>query len=66
MDEMREQFHAGRRGMITAFVLVSDLARRAGVDEDSIDAAHGEFFDGNVSIKDAFEVVLFKAAVRLR
>lgn len=43
--------------MIDAFVRVSDLGRRAGVDEDVITAAHGQFFDGNVRIKDVFRVL---------
>lgn len=53
--------------MIEAFVMISDLARRAGVDEDLITEAHGRFFDGHVDIKDAFVVAVFLAEVcRLR
>jgi hypothetical protein len=64
MDDIRDQFHAGRRNMIDAFTTISDLARRAGVDEDRITEAHGRFFDGNVDIKDAFVVTEFWAKTR--
>ncbi len=47
--------------MIEAFVVISDLARRAGVDDDQITEAHGRFFDGNVDVKDAFAVAAFWA-----
>jgi hypothetical protein len=65
MDDIRDQFATGRRKMIDAFVRISDLARRAGVDEDTISACHGEFFDGNVETKDAFGVAAFLAQVRM-
>lgn len=52
--------------MIDAFVKVSDLARRAGVEEDVILAAHGQFFDGNVEVKDSFRVAAMLARVGLR
>lgn len=50
--------------MIDAFVMVSDLARRSGVDEDNILSAHSRFFDGNVELKDSFRVVALLARVR--
>jgi hypothetical protein len=49
--------------MIDAFVEVSDLARRAGVDEELISEAHGRFFDGNVDAKRAFAVAILLAEV---
>ncbi len=52
--------------MIEAFVVISDLARRAGVDEDRITEAHGRFFDGHVDTKDAFAVAAFWAEIRAR
>ncbi len=64
MDNLRDQFLAGRLGMRAAFVRLSDLARMAGVDEDTITALHGQFFDGNVTIKGAFRVVLLLAETR--
>lgn len=64
MDELRDKFHAGRRDMLDAFVDLSTLARRAGVPEIEISAAHGQFFDGNVAIKDAFRVVILLALIR--
>lgn len=54
MTDFYDAFHAGRSEMIRAFVRVSDLARRAGVDEEEISRLHGLFFDGNVSVKQAF------------
>lgn len=36
-------------------------AVRASVDADVITALHGDFFDGNVEIKDAFGTVTFLA-----
>lgn len=51
MDEIRDQFDSGRLAMRDAFVELSDLARRAGVDEDRISELHGRFFDGNVAVK---------------
>lgn len=64
MDEVCDRFHHGRRDMIDAFTRVSDLARRAGVGEGEISAAHGRFFDGNVEAKDAFRVAALLARVR--
>lgn len=63
MDELCDNFLHGRRGMIAAFVRVSDLARGAGVDEHTISAAHGQFFDGNVAAKDAFRVAILLARI---
>lgn len=59
----RDEFHRGRREMIDAFVRVSDLARRAGVDEGVISEAHGQFFDGNVRVKGAFRVLCLLSEV---
>lgn len=64
MDNIRDQFTAGRRNMIDAFVALSDAARRAGVDEDAISQLHGRFFDGNVAVKAAFSTVVLIAEVR--
>lgn len=64
MDELRDKFHAGRRDMLDAFVDLSTLARRAGVPEIEISATHGQFFDGNVAIKEAFRVVILLALIR--
>lgn len=50
--------------MRAAFVRLSDLARMAGVDEDTITVLHGQFFDGNVTIKAAFRVLLLLAEIR--
>lgn len=49
MDDIRTQHRAALRDMIGAFVRISDLARRAGVDEDEISIQHGMFFDGKVA-----------------
>lgn len=54
MDTIRDQFGTGRRDMLDAFVALSGLARRAGVDDDEISDIHGKFFDGNVAIKESF------------
>lgn len=51
---MTETFTAGRRLMLDAFVELSDMALRAGADEQAITALHGRFFDGNVKVKSAF------------
>jgi hypothetical protein len=61
MDEIRDDFAAGRRAMIDAFVEMSMLARRAGVDPDAVTALHGVFFDGNVQTKRAFRVAVLLA-----
>ncbi len=58
MGQSVDQLTAGRRKMRDAFVNVSDLARRAGVDEDAISELHGEFFDGNVEVQDAVQALL--------
>lgn len=64
MTYTSDRFTAGRRQMIDAFVKISDLARKAGVDEDEISMIHGEFFDGNVEIKVAFGGVMLLAQIR--
>ena len=61
MDEIRDQFNHGRRYMIDAFADLSTLARRAGADPDAITQAHGRFFDGNVQVKRAFNVLVLLA-----
>lgn len=55
LDEIRDRFNTGRLAMRDAFVELSDLARRAGVDEGRISEIHGRFFDGNVTVKMAAE-----------
>ncbi len=62
-DTIRDQFTTGRRGMLAAFVALSDLARRAGVDEDEISVLHGRFFDGNVAVKAAFRIAVLLAEI---
>lgn len=64
MDDNRDKFNHGRRDMIDAFADLSTLARQAGADEDQITATHGQFFDGNVAVKQAFRVVILLAAIR--
>ncbi|MGH3779621.1 MAG: hypothetical protein ACRDRO_03050 [Pseudonocardiaceae bacterium] len=61
MDEPRNSFHTARRDMIDAFVDLSTLALRAGVPEIDISMTHGQFFDGNMAIKDAFRNALLMA-----
>lgn len=60
-------FELGRLKMRNAFVELSDAARRLGIDEDFIQHVHGEFFDGNVEVKDAVreltELVIGKVAL---
>lgn len=63
MDEIRDKFNTGRRGMIDAFVALSTLARRAGVSDDDIFATHGQFFDGNVETKSAFSAAILLAEI---
>lgn len=65
MDDS-DRFTAARRKMIDAFVRVSDLARRAGVDGAAITAAHGLFFDGNEAIKSACDAAGDHADTRTR
>ena len=64
MDELRDKFHAGRRDMLDAFVELSTLARRAGVPELEISMTHGQFFDGNLMVKEVFRVCLLLAMIR--
>ena len=66
VDQLRNQFNTGRTEMIAAFVGLSDLARRHGVDEDTITALHGRFFDGNVTVKTRWRVLLLIAEMRRR
>lgn len=64
MDTIRDKFNTGRRSMLEAFVTLSDIARKAGVDEDEISDLHGLFFDGNVEIKAAFRAAVLLAEIR--
>lgn len=64
MDPTQAQFHGGRRKMIDAYVALTMLALRAGADEDAVTALHGEFFDGNVEVKDAWTTAEFCAWLR--
>ena len=66
MNDIREQHRTALRDMIAAFVRISDMARRAGVDEREISVQHGAFFDGKVSAQDALGVAAFLAEVRMR
>jgi hypothetical protein len=59
MDNLNDQFHAGRRKMRDAFVEVCMIAARAGADASEIFSAQYDFFDGHVEIKDAFGTVAF-------
>lgn len=61
---MRDQFHTGRRDMIDAFVELSTLARAAGVPELDISITHGQFFDGNMAVKQTFRIVVLLAETR--
>lgn len=63
MDELRDQHNDGRTAMIAAFGELTTLALRAGVDEDVVTALHGQFFDGNVSVKRAWRVTLLLAEI---
>lgn len=58
MDNPWDDFTDGRRDMLAAFVSLSDLARQAGADETMISVAHGQFFDGNIKIKNSFRAVI--------
>lgn len=62
MDE-NEEFHAGRRLMLEAFVDLSDLARGHIPHRVLLDI-QGRFFDGNVQVKRAWEVLVFGAELR--
>jgi hypothetical protein len=65
VDQIRDDFAAGRRLMIEAFVQMSDRARRAGaVDDDEALRLHGRFFDGNVAAKRAFGLAVLLAEIR--
>jgi hypothetical protein len=63
MNELRDKFHHGRYDMLEAFVKLSALARRAGADEDDISETHGQFFDGNVEVKESFRAAVLLAEV---
>lgn len=65
MDDTCDQFHAGRRLMVEAFVDLSTLAMRAGADYDEITALHGRFFDGHVQIRRSFRVAVILARLRI-
>lgn len=64
MTPIEEQFHTGRRKMINAFADLTTLATRAGAHHDSITALHGQFFDGNVDVKDAWTTSAFTTWLR--
>jgi hypothetical protein len=66
MDEIRDDFHHGRRAMIDAFAELTTIALRAGVDWDRITEIHGRFFDGNVELRRAFRTAMFLAEIRDR
>jgi hypothetical protein len=61
MDELRTQFHDARRAMIDAFIDLLTLAHEAGVAWDVQSQIQGQFWDGNVELKDAFEATNFAA-----
>lgn len=61
VGQAQERHATGRGAMIGAFADLTTLALRAGVTWDSISRLHGEFFDGNVEMKRAFEVVVLLA-----
>lgn len=64
MDELRDQFHHGRREMLEAFLALSTAARRSGIDEDEISRLHSQFFDGNVEVKRAFRAAILLSEIR--
>lgn len=64
MDEIRDDFKAGRLAMWDAFLALSDWARTQGFDPDDMTRLHGEFFDGNLGVKRSFNVALWMAAIR--
>ncbi len=63
MREIDEQFHSARRDMLDAFVTLSTLARELGATSEALTYLHGQFFDGNVGIKDAYSVASFLAGL---
>jgi hypothetical protein len=65
VDDTAARLKAGRRDMIEAFGIISTIARRAGViTEEEVLALHGQFFNGNVAIKEAFNVAAILARIR--
>lgn len=64
MDDLRDRLERGRLGMREAFLALSVAARRAGVSDDDIFAAHGQFFDANVEIKTAVSALILLAHIR--
>lgn len=66
MEDIREQFFAGRRQMVDAFVEMKAAARLAGVDEDAVQEIVGRFFDGHVEVRRAFLVASVLAEIRER
>jgi len=64
MDELRNTYNAGRAAMRAAFAELSTAARWAGVDEDTITALHGRFFDGHVQLKSAGKALFLLASLR--
>ena len=49
--------------MLDAFVTLSTLARELGATSETLTDMHGQFFDGNVGIKDAYAVASFLAGL---
>lgn len=64
MEQLREDFSAGRLAMRAAFIELSDWARLHGFDADEMTRLHVEFFDGNVKLRRAFATSLLLASVR--
>jgi hypothetical protein len=64
LDDLAEQFHAGRRAMLEVFVELSGRIQRGEtVDHDALSELHGRFFDGNVQLKRAFTPVWWIAVI---
>lgn len=64
MDTIREDFYAGRRNMIDAYVELKMLALERGLDWEIAGMLDGLFFDGNVGIKQAFGSAVLLAEIR--
>lgn len=62
-DDLDQEFHAARRLMLEAFVDLSDLARGHLPHRVLLDV-QGRFFDGNVQVKRAWEVLKFDDELR--
>jgi hypothetical protein len=63
-DDLDQEFHGARRLMLEAFVDLSNLARHYGIPAGVITDLHGRFFDGNVQVKRAWEVLRFDGELR--